>query len=349
MNSNENNDHAIDDSNELDFHHKSKVIPIFDGKNNFYISQSFNKNEHGLICWDATLVAIKYLELLVKHVPDIFNNKYILELGAGTGTVSIALCKFLRHSSTPFKKIVTTDKPICLPIMNTNANINNIEYKGMFYQNSSSNISHIDKVEKLNVNIKFQTNNEYIEDFEDSKQNQQNNEDDENRNKNLVEDTNLNKFNQFEAKSLLWEKVDYFFNDEKYFIENGNKSPVDILIVCDCIYENVSIWRNLLQCVLKLMNIDTKLLIIQERRGKIDEFFFEMANYIFEVVYIPREQQDDEYSSDDIEIYWMCLKEESFNQLQQISEEEYIEKIFKELELEKKIALTKSIEIQNKI
>jgi len=245
-----------------------KLIPLRSSKSPFKILQSYEINQHGLICWDATLVAIKYVELLVEHVPETFENRNILELGAGTGAIAIALARFCRERNVETGYIITTDQGVCVPLMEKNIELNLTNEKEVassgehkeesVNRETTSSLKHA----KVPPNIK--------------------------------------------ARELLWEREDQYPQNVA-----DEKEHVDVLIVCDCVYENINIWKNLLRACWKIMTQDTVLLLIQERRGKKDALFFSIIADLFEIVQVPRDQQDTEYSSDDIDIFWMKKREDA--------------------------------------
>eukprot|EP01121_Diplochlamys_sp_Union-15-3_P013585 TRINITY_DN4240_c0_g1_i3.p1 TRINITY_DN4240_c0_g1~~TRINITY_DN4240_c0_g1_i3.p1 ORF type:complete len:136 (-),score=19.28 TRINITY_DN4240_c0_g1_i3:21-428(-) len=89
------------------------LIRKLKSKNNkINIHQSFD-GELGSTVWDCALVLLKYLENKDDFPTDFFKGKRVIELGAGTGVIGIALA-FMGA------EVILTDRKPLLELMNKN-------------------------------------------------------------------------------------------------------------------------------------------------------------------------------------------------------------------------------------
>jgi predicted nicotinamide N-methyase len=86
----------------------------------FVIKQIFD-GELGATVWDASIILSKYFEHQVqKFPPGWWDNKRVLELGAGTGFVSVVLASLRAQ-------VFATDLERMLPLIENNARLNHVE------------------------------------------------------------------------------------------------------------------------------------------------------------------------------------------------------------------------------
>jgi len=71
----------------------------------------------GLTVWDSSIVLAKYMEVLENKTPGFFEDKRVIELGAGCGLVGLVLGKQLAL-------VTLTDLPSIVPFLEKNINLN---------------------------------------------------------------------------------------------------------------------------------------------------------------------------------------------------------------------------------
>jgi len=85
------------------------------------VDQDF-KGELGATVWDAAIVLCKYFENIEDFPVGFFKNKKVIELGAGTGLVGLALSRLGSN-------VTLTDQKQMLPLLQHNAKLNNLDTK----------------------------------------------------------------------------------------------------------------------------------------------------------------------------------------------------------------------------
>eukprot|EP01102_Stenamoeba_stenopodia_P004890 TRINITY_DN1536_c0_g1_i1.p1 TRINITY_DN1536_c0_g1~~TRINITY_DN1536_c0_g1_i1.p1 ORF type:complete len:236 (+),score=45.04 TRINITY_DN1536_c0_g1_i1:82-789(+) len=109
---------AIEDASSV----SRREIEVLD--DSIFIEQNFSGEELGATVWDAAIVLIKYLESEKQFPKSFWEGKSVLELGAGTGACGIAVGRILQRREATNSKVIITDRPQMLPLIQRNIDFN---------------------------------------------------------------------------------------------------------------------------------------------------------------------------------------------------------------------------------